>query len=237
MTPKVRLGTLLLGLSIATTSPATVLTFDGLGPDGRALATTYGDRVGALDDAITGFGYGLGNGFTPNVEVSYSVDPVSGGGQGFTVWEVGYGDLVNSLGHALYDVTGDVLLTPDPGYRVTLNSFDVAAYFDDFPGSRVRVLDGDGAILFDSGPFTAEFRPGGAGPDDWFAAPLGHYSPMGDAISSASGLRIQLLDFGSLGLDNVNFEQAAVPVPATAVLLVTALAAALARARRRPRSR
>ena len=46
-------------------------------------------------------------------------------GAAVTAGAAGFGDLVNSLGHALYDVTGEVVLTPDPGYRVILDSFDV----------------------------------------------------------------------------------------------------------------
>jgi hypothetical protein len=168
--------------TIALPAAATILTFDESDPGCGCVSDDYGDRIGD----------------TPNIVLEYQNDF----GVPFTIWN-GYGDLTNALGHDFYSVTGEVILRPDPGYRVVLQSFDVAGYAGDWDDQRVRVMDEEGTVLFDTGAITV---PG-------FNAHL-HLTPQ---ITSSSALRIQLLFFGNLGLDNLTFSQ--VPEPGVAVLL------------------
>lgn len=194
---------------------ATVLTFDFGGMTQDQIPDDYGDRVITTNDLVNGFMYGMGNGFTPNVVVDYAADTGF-----FDLWETGYGDLENALGHTLFEQTGEIVLTPDPGFRVTLNSFDVAGWLTqtEWPDSQVLILDAVGNILFDSGLITI--------------SSTGHVSFPGSPVSSATALRIQLVNFGDLGLDNVNFDQSLVPIPAAVWLFGSALAG-LALSRRR----
>jgi hypothetical protein len=187
---------------IAVAAQATVLTFDGLAAGG-VVPADYGDRVTATTDSVTGWQYGLGNGFTPNVVVDYS----SQIGE-FSIWGAGYGDLTNVLGHYSSGL-GEVVLTPDPGYSVVLHSFDVAPWSVGFPDSRVQVLNAAGDVLFDSGLFQVVLGT--------------HNTFPSSPIVSTSALRIVnttnagALGFGYLGLDNVSLSQ--VPEPSVLGLL------------------
>lgn len=216
----------LLACSLSTGVNATILTFDGATLENLAVfPTTYGERVTTTDDLVNFFQYGLGNGFTPNISISYTV---IGNTAGFSHEQLGYGDLTNVLTHSDFGVNGEIRLTPDPGYEVRLNSFDVAAWTGDpqgtgsFPSSRVQILDVVArANLFDSGIFTAEFT-------------AGRYTYPTGPISSASGLIIVLDNFGDLAVDNINFDQVAVvPAPAGIWLLGTGVAAIWLRSRRK----
>lgn len=165
---------------------ASVLTFDGFT---GVVPDAYGDRIVATTDVGTGYQYGMGNGFTPNIVVEYSNNTASP----FSVWSVGYGSLSNALGHQSYTVEGEIVLRPDPGVSVVLNSFDVAAWISDFNG-QVVVANEAGTVLFDSGSVLLS------------SATFSTF-PTGGPIVSSTALRIQLTYYGDLGLDNVNFDQ------------------------------
>lgn len=201
---------------------ATVLTFDGSSFGSVTLIPDdYGDRVtnfGAPGDSLI---YGAAGGITPNVVVDYS--PAANFSP-FSNWTSGYGDLTNTLGHVLFNVPGEVVLTPDAGVTLTLHSFDIGAWLTDYADSRVRVIDSAGTVRFDSGVFTALLRPDGVN--------LGHYTFPFNPISSDLALRIEVTEYGNLGLDNVQFSQSAVPLPTTLWLLAPALGG-LGRLRRR----
>lgn len=186
---------------------ATVLTFSGSAFIQQSpVPDAYGDRVTATTDAVNGWDYGVGNGFTPNVVLSYPVQETTP----FSIWVAGFGDLSFALGHLNMGL-GEVVLTPDPGYSVTLHSFDVAPWLEGTPvDSRVRVLDAADNVLFDSGLFDAVVGQN-------YTFPTG-------PITSTSALRIinttnnGTRGFGYLGLDNVSFSQA-VPEPSFALVL------------------
>jgi hypothetical protein len=98
---------------------------------------------------------------------------------------------------------------------VTLISFDIGAWQTSYPDSRVRVLDTAGTVRFDSGVFTAVFSHNGIDAD--------HYSFLLSPITSSLAPRIEVTEYGNLGLDNVQFSQSAVPIPAATWLLGSAL--------------
>lgn len=202
-----------LALAVVDVS-ATVLTFEGtaFGGSGTQFSDEYGDHVTNFGLVGDNFIYGASGGVTPNVVVDYL--PAAPNGP-FSNWTSGYGDLENALGHVSFGVPGEVVLTPDAEFQVTLHGFDIGAWFVDYPDSRVRVLDSAGIVRFDSGVFTALFKPNGVD--------VGHYSFPLNPITSSLALRIEVTDYGDLGLDNVYFSQSAVPLPAAAWLLGAAV--------------
>jgi hypothetical protein len=131
---------------------ATVLTFDDDPPifNSEPVNQAYGDAV--TSTTMPGnLQYGEnGEGFTPNVVVDYG--PLSPTNANPDLWSTGYGDLTNVLfkdtdGFAYLQVT----FTADPGYRVRLHSWDMAAFgavFSSDPTiNSVRVLDSNGNEL------------------------------------------------------------------------------------------
>jgi MYXO-CTERM domain-containing protein len=188
---------LAIGLAVAAGSvQATELTFAGQGQLGLGFGGSYGDRV-------TTFGAGLGaaGGPTPNIVVDFV--PTSSGSP-FSVWNGGYGSLVQALGHGSFNVKGHVEFTPDPGWDVVLEDFDIAGYAtSSYPDSRIRVVDTAGTVLFDSGVFT-------------FPGTTTYASYLDAPIRSTLPLRLVIDDFGDLGIDNVVFSQVAtIPEPGT----------------------
>ncbi|MBL8351081.1 MAG: hypothetical protein JNL87_12310 [Burkholderiaceae bacterium] len=184
-------ATLLLGIA----AHATELNFDHY----HAISpAAYGDRV--TDFSL---GYGNAGGATPNVVLDF----VASRGA-FSVYATGYAGLQSALGHSSYDVPGLIRLTPDAGFDVVLQGFDIAAWSSgSYPNSRIRVVDAAGTPLVDSGVFT--FGPNAV--QRLPAAP----------IRSSLGLEILVSDFGDLGVDNLVFGQAAtVPdAPAAPMML------------------
>jgi len=125
-------------------SPA-VLTFNLAGiADFQDVDQGYGDRV--TGSVMGNFSYGGTDPFTPNVTVSYGAnDPA--------LWTTGYGTLTNVLFEDT-DNTGvlTVTLTADPGFRVNLHDFKLAAYTTAFSSdpsiSRIEVTDSAGNAVF-----------------------------------------------------------------------------------------
>ena len=107
----------------------TELTFliDGLS-NFALMPGVYGDRVVMLDDGVYHYDE-HGEGFTPNVEVSYS-DSV---GQSPAYWQSGYGDLTEVYFEDADGIgLGEIVLTADYGYEVVLYGFEMAAYSSAF---------------------------------------------------------------------------------------------------------
>jgi hypothetical protein len=171
--------------SVVMNAQATVLTFDGF-EDNEIVPQNYGDRV--ID---FGTSYGIIGGPTPNIQVEYV--PVTNSIP-LTSWVSDYLPLTNALSSIEFDTHGYVELIPDAGYDVVLSSFQLSAFADEsFPDSRIFVTEGTHATLFDTGTFT-------------FDAGAVQTYPLGP-LRSSTGLRINIHDFGDLGLDNIAFSQ------------------------------
>lgn len=212
----------LLVVAAATALPAhaTQLTFEGL-PSlgiGTTANTSYGDRV-----AVAGAGVSLEGGATPNIVLNFV--PLVSSNTDFEVYASGYSGLASALGDTSFNVPGYIELVPDAGWDVVLQSFDIGAWSaSSYPNSQVRVVDGLGATLFDTGVFTF---PGNT---------VSQF--LSEPIRSSSALRLYVSDFGDLGIDNVRFSQVAstVPEPATWALFLAGAGVAVGRVRtRRPR--
>jgi hypothetical protein len=171
------------------------------------------------------YSYGAGNGFTPNISVDYIA---------MAFWDNDFGDMVNVayVHPGLYNPSDpprycEIIFTPDPGYSVALNSFDIARwYYNIFPTAfeswSIKILDANSNILLDYG--NDIFIPTGDTHDV--------YTPM---LTYNGLIRIQMGYAGTefdgpidTGIDNINFDQigpsaAPVPEPATIFLMSTGL--------------
>ena len=182
------------------------------------ISVLYGNDVSALSDASGS--YLKGNGFTPNIGISYAS---VGDTNHLDFWDTGYGDLTNvAYAHQNGDFAA-ITLTPQSGYSVVLNSFDLAGY-GSITGQTVEVLDGNGNALISYGPVSIPST--------------GHIT-FAPALTASGPLTIQFGSSWYAGIDNINFDQtpAAVPETSTVVsfglMLTLGLAAA---AKRRKRS-
>ena len=198
---------------------ATLLTFDGLptGAVGTTIGTSYGDRVTAA-----GAGVSLTSGATPNVVLSFV--PLVAGNPNFEVYGGGYSGLINALGDNSYNVPGYVELTPDAGWDVVLESFDLGSWStSSYPNSQVRVVNTAGTTFLDTGLFTF---PGNT-----------VYTYPGSLVRSSSALRVYISDFGDLGLDNLRFSQvSSVPEPGALALCLAGAGLLLPLARMRQKT-
>jgi hypothetical protein len=98
----------------------------------------------------------------------------------------------------------EISLTPQTGYKVKLNSFDLAGFLADQPNQTVRILDANYNVVLDYSPFNME-------------GDSGHSTFLPNIISNQT-IRIQFGTSWDTGIDNINFDQVAnnaVPEPAT----------------------
>lgn len=228
-----------------TTLPAhaTIVTFDQIRDSsagnpviptisGRSVPVDYANRVSAAVMNVPGgqFTYGeAGEGFTPNVVTQFFSGAASTIGSGVSLWQDGYGDLVNVLFANNISNFLAVRLTADAGYSVGLFGFDLAGWPSaDYVINGVRVI-GDSNTLFSQTNVLVEGNA--TGPR--------HTAFDFGADLFASDLLLEI-DFGNLaggihdniGLDNLRFGQnppppepdddpgpAQVPEPGTLALL------------------
>ncbi len=208
----------LAGFALAGTAQATRLTFENLpgGALGPTVIPSYGDRVVSAGTGIT-----LDGGATPNVVLDFV--PLLSTQSAFEVYGSGYSGLLHALGDNSFNVPGYVQLTPDTGWDVVLESFQVGAWSSSsYIDSRIRVEDLQSNVLFDTGSFTF---PGNT-----------VFSYPGTPIRSSVALRVYINDFGDLGLDNLQFSQVAtIPEPSTWALWLAGAGLLGARVLRRKR--
>ena len=213
---------IMLALSLAASATAgTILTYNIIGvTDGAGMSQNYGDRVNGPSDAVGSYGTDNGT-YTPNVVATHGGSP--------TIWTTGYGNLTNV--HYNDDEGGDMTLTltADPGFLVTLSSFDLAAFSSDqtIPNTAITVRDGNGNLLFNvNGPLVVS------------ATTRNSFTPNVSAQSLILRIHVgQLINASdNNALDNVLFSQQTadtVPEPATWGLMAGALTALFWRRRAR----
>jgi hypothetical protein len=212
-----------IGLAATASLSATVLTNDisgpGFGPD-SSIGAVYGNRVssassssGALTLAYANFG----EGYTPNIAANY--------GQPANYYDAGYGALVN----VAYAPGGIFTLTfsADPGFNVSLYSFDLAGIDSSYQINSVSVFSG-ATTLFSQNNIVINGSANGTGVSSFSFGPL-----------SAAQLTIQFdasnlgANGANIGIDNIRIGQVAVPEPSSIALVVAGAAVATFLARRR----
>lgn len=189
-------------LALAAPAQALVLTFDLPGSvNDDPLPADYADNVAANPQA--GYTYGLAGGFTDQIVVT-SAD--------LFAYDAGFADLTNVLYVNTAVTEGSITFTANAGYGVQLDSFHLGGY-DDAEADYV-------SLIIDDGLSTVYFATASV-PVSSISALVVDSSTWGSTISG-SVIRIRIVDEnfvpGSIGIDNVRFQQVAViPEPATAI--------------------
>jgi hypothetical protein len=200
--------TLFILALLASSANATELIFEQVRYDGVVYSAfdegvvpqDYGDRVTGFSQKVPGgiFTYGnLGEGFTPNVTVSYGPYPESA-----SVWWDGFGD----LSHVIFTNVRsafDVTLVADPGFLVNLHGFDLAGWpFWDYTIGTIEILDGELNVLF---------KQNGAYVEGDSTGPRHSHFEFDDIQASTLILHFDVTNlfsyYWNIGLDNVRFSQ------------------------------
>ena len=188
---------------------ATVLIFEGGMPGNSSpMPDTYGDNVSGAGPDTNGHLYGIGNGWTPNIQVDYSADV--GTSAAFANWDGDPGVLYLEDGNPLPDKFW-VTFTPDAGYGAQINSFRLNDW-----GANDHVIDWTiyednvGGTVLDSGSF------GPGGDTTISTAGLSYIGTSVLELHHTAGTRT------FLAVDDLNFDQVGVPEPSVGVLLLAA---------------
>ena len=205
---------------LSNTAHATTLTFDidGLGLQ-QMIPLAYGDHVGgggAGDNPL--FHYGSGGGATSHIGIDYWTNDTADNPYDHELkfWTTGYGDLTNVAYMSVTGGYGHLELIPDPGYSVTINSFDFGDWLLDESGP-LQIVDANKNVLWSDSSFTAPHT--------------GHSSFLPD-ITSSGPIAIEWAHSWNMGIDNVSFSETPAPEPASMAALAFG-ALALVRSRRR----
>jgi hypothetical protein len=198
---------LMLGLSAlalligAPSVQSTVLVFEpaaGTFGDFAVLPPGYGNRVtGAVQD---GFLYGLDGGPTPHIVTAYNV----GGLPVLFSWANDFGDLKHVI-FAQEPHVFELQLVADPGYRVVLNSLDMAAWpYLDYTINSVEILNQNDTPLYSENSVLILGAINGSDPQHT------HFDFSG---ISGTVLKIRYdstnMDSDDIGIDNIDFSEAA----------------------------
>lgn len=252
-------GALVVGI-LSAVAQGTVLTFDFGGGNGESVPSIYGDHVANLGyPQNPAYSYGAAGGPTPNVGVVYGpLLRLAGAPNPFDPSRV-FGDLQNVLYRDRFPdpETGilRITLVGDPGYEVSLLSFDIAAVFnsitggaEDLPLRSIMVLNHEGDALYsllydpavtDHDSLLSTYAPG--------TQPLRHKHFAWPAGLTSRTITIRL-DLGQLitiggtkvdrvGIDNITFGQGVVlPSPGSMALIAAAGLFVARRKRPLPRS-
>jgi hypothetical protein len=208
---------------------ASILTFDfnPALPNYGDIPDTYGDNITAVN--MGSFGYGMGNGFTPNITTDYAMRSTTTDAlvlSNLDSWNVNYGDLTNI---AFVPVNGgnygQITLTAGAGMQVRLNSFDLGGYSQSNHLNSIVRIRVDGLLV-----------------TDFLGTILGAGGTHSTFTPALTGTTIQI-EYGhndwNVGIDNINFDEVApttssVPEP-TSLALGSLGLAALAVVHRRKR--
>lgn len=204
---------------------------------GGTLPGDYGDHVTGAVVPVSGgsFTYGDGGeGYTPNV----SLEIFGEGGPGdprVSLWQEGYGDLVNVIFGEGPGISGSstlsVLFSAASGFVVDLYGFDVAGFGSDYTIAGIEVLAGATSLFAVTDVRIEGDANGEAHTSFDFATPLSASELLLrlDVSNLAAGIR------DNVGLDSIRFGQTppGVPEPGTALLVGSGLALTALVARRR----
>ena len=181
---------------------ATVLTFSDLVNSRggeihtyQAIPDSYGDNVVATTDSVGR--YLEGAGFTPNITTSYQATHATTGDltDYAAFWNTSYGDLVNVVIARQDNHYVEITLTPDNGYTVILDSFDMAGWSEsDNPLVSLQVLGANKSVLWESGVNTIHGKN----------ATHDTFTPN---ISSTGAVTIRWGTSFNIGIDNISFHQ------------------------------
>ncbi len=198
---------------------ASVLIFDISGfNDGDFLDENYGDRVTTTTSG--NFTYGSTGGFTPNVEVAYN------GADDLSLWTTGYNELTNVAYFEPESGAGySITFTADPGYFVSLLSFNLGNFGVSVTLPNLQVQNQLGDILFNQ--------------DDVVLNSSSGSSSFFDLGTSATGAELTLFidttglggNSDNVGIDNIVFSQVAVPEPSSVLLAILGMSACFLRRR------
>jgi hypothetical protein len=206
---------------------ATIITNGGFGVDGQPLPTNYGDRLTSSDSNFT-----VTAGGTPNVVVDYQVrapypndNNATGSFLTSTNFPTGQGGAVQLVDDVDTDNRFFVVFTPDPGYAVQLDSWDVL----EAPGGGNTYF---GWAIHPLGDYIGTYASGDESrlsfeEDD---NDLGGRANISVEILASVGQTLVLSitpanNTGSVAIDNITFSQVRIPEPATAGLVVLGLGA------------
>lgn len=236
-----RMGSAVFGLLLlsALSASATILTFESaphtyLGKLYEAPLSTYGHRATAnsrdlgfvpFTSANETAYYGQGNGWTPKIVVNF---PQSGWGPEW--YRDNFGGSASGVAY-LYGPNGGlpqtqvVTLTPDIGFKVLVNSFDLKPYLNNWYDVTWSLhADNQSGPLLAGDSLTA------------LASQTTSVTTGMDPYWGSVVLKIQIttgsIAQARLGFDNLNFDQVSTPEPGTGALLALA-GLALANRRRR----
>jgi hypothetical protein len=213
-------------------SHATVLTFDALA-GGGVVPSGYGDRVSG---DFGGWGYVEGNGWTPNVGVAFDSLLLSDNGlagAGLNLWGGGFGDLsvVAYPAGGVAGFAGVFEFTPDPGYAVRINRFQLGGCpTTDYDDQPIRITDGGFTVLWAAGSSHVE------GSEMIGEALVPSHSEFTPDFTSARPIFLIYGNNWNIGIDNIDFDQVAVPEPSTLALVSLALLLPASALRRRARA-
>ena len=187
---------------------AEVLEFDGLGGNGTGIPDTFGDNLAG----------------TPNIDLTWG----GGGWDSYNTWD-GRGEVAQT-DYGTENPIG-VLFTPDAGFGVFVDSFDL----DEFTGGGDSVVEWallDGGTTLFSGTWD-DFSDANAGDGGRTTITTG----MNAGNALFGDLTLQLTGVTGAtsyqALDNLSFNQVSVPEPGSASLLACGIGAMLLRRRKR----
>jgi len=213
------------------TSPlsAAVLTFDiAHNVQNEAIFTDYGNRISSFNTG--NYSYGTAGGLTPHISISYNSNVTAPTQCSFADstpcvywWDNGLGDLTNVIAQGATSGPSmgviQITLTADPGYLVTLNSFDLTGWpFEGYPTETISsvTVGYGGSYAFSQNNVVVPFANNG----HITIAPnvTGHTLML---TINANNLPYYFAD--NIALDNLEFSQSSNPEPATLSLCGLAL--------------